>query len=201
MSIPPDNALLDIGLHESITAIDTDESLSTGNQKHYPIDKLEAHIRNVPHLAVSIFIFCGEKLLLQKRSDTKYHSAGLWANSVCSHPRWQESTLDCAHRRLKEELGLGTDLRSFGEIDYMANVGELFENERVACFVGKVLPGTEIEQFNPIEVADVRWLSMPDISREIAEQPTTFTEWFKIYMNKHRGMIDALVDNSYQSTA
>ncbi len=41
-------------------------------------DKLEAHKKGLLHRAFSIFIFNDEdEILLQKRSDSKYHSAGL----------------------------------------------------------------------------------------------------------------------------
>jgi len=94
----PASALLDIGLHEKIIAIDPVNGA-------YPIDKLEAHLQNVPHVAISIFVFDNKHLLLQQRAATKYHSAGLWANTVCSHPRWNESPEACAERRMDEELG------------------------------------------------------------------------------------------------
>ena len=45
---------------------------------------------------------------MQQRADGKYHSGGLWANTCCSHPRWNESLDDCAHRRQFEELGCRT---------------------------------------------------------------------------------------------
>jgi hypothetical protein len=40
----------------------------------YPIEKLEAHQRAVPHLAVSVFVFDGDAMLLQRRALTKYRS-------------------------------------------------------------------------------------------------------------------------------
>ena len=87
----PDSTLQDVGLHEQITAIgDQDGDL---RDNYYAIDKLEAHVSNVRHVAVSIFVFKDNRLLLQRRAKTKYHSAGLWANTVCSHPRWNDCLL------------------------------------------------------------------------------------------------------------
>jgi len=177
----PDSALQDIGLHEQITAL--------GNDNNFPIDKLRAHLDNVRHLAISIFVFKAGKLLLQQRAATKYHSAGLWANTVCSHPRWQESPADCADRRLHEELGWHTPLTEFGRIDYSAEVGDLFENEYVHCFVGHLDDSAEIAPFNPREVLATEWLSLSEIDQRIHEQPEHFTAWFKIYMREHRDMI------------
>jgi len=184
----PASALNDIGLHEKITAID-----SLSGDSFYAVDKLEAHIKNIPHVAVSIFVFSKKKLLLQQRAATKYHSAGLWANTVCSHPRWSESIQDCAQRRLGEELGWQVPLKRFGSIDYHARVGDLFENEHVHCFHGQFNPSHDITAFNPVEVNATQWLTIPEILEEIKTHPQKFTEWFKIYMSQHRQMIDAVL--------
>ena len=71
-----------------------------------PVEKLEVHKRGLKHKAISIFVFCGGKLLIQQRASNKYHSPELWANSCCSHPNWGESSEDCSSRRIFEELGL-----------------------------------------------------------------------------------------------
>lgn len=181
----PSSALRDIGLHESIIAIDP----VNGN---YPVDKLDAHLRNIPHLAISIFLFNNSHLLLQKRASTKYHSAGLWANTVCSHPRWDELPLACANRRLQEELGCTSKLTACGNINYVAQVGELHENENVHCFFGELHERSDANNFNPLEVAETDWLTIPQILDKIKKQPEIFTEWFKIYMSRHRDMIESI---------
>lgn len=173
--------IIDSNLHELITGI-RDDAL-------YPIEKLDAHERNVPHVAISIFILDGQRLLLQRRASTKYHSGGLWANSVCSHPRWQESTADCAQRRLGEELGWHLPLKHIGEIRYNAPVGDLFENEQVHCFVGQFDHSIDTDQFNRDEVSEIKWMSIKNIPAAIHTQPEIYTEWFKIYMAQHRELL------------
>lgn len=185
----PASALNDIGLHEEIIAI---EDLAAN--RFYAIDKLEAHVSNVPHVAVSIFIFHNDHLLLQRRAATKYHSAGLWANTVCSHPRWNETAGACAQRRLNEELGWQVPLERFGSIDYAAKVGDLYENEHVHCFHGRHNETHDVQQFNPAEVNAIEWLTIPEILQQIASRPDTFTEWFKIYMTDHRQMINKVLN-------
>ncbi len=184
----PKSALHDIGLHEQITAID-----NLDRQQLYPIDKLQAHIDNIPHVAVSIFVFHGKRLLLQKRAGTKYHSAGLWANTVCSHPRWHETAEDCASRRLQEELGWQVPLTPFGSISYSAKVGELYENEHVYCFYGQHCKANNVENYNRAEVDDVEWLTLPAVQLQISDNPGRFTEWFRIYMARHHEMISSLL--------
>lgn len=181
-------AVIDNNLRELITGIGDDKS-----RERYPIEKLDAHVRNVPHVAISIFVFHGQRLLLQKRADTKYHSGGLWANTVCSHPRWNEDAQICAGRRLQEELGWEVPLREFGRIDYAARVGTLYENEHVHCFYGNLEAAVLPAEFNPDEVSATQWLTIPEILEKISSQPELFSVWFKIYMAKHRSMIDALI--------
>lgn len=180
--------VIDSNLNDLITAVNADD-----DSPAYPIPKLDAHVNNVRHAAISIFVFKGSRMLLQKRAETKYHSGGLWANTVCSHPRWNESVSACAGRRLEEELGWQIPVEKFGEISYQARVGELFENEFVHCFYGQFDDELDVRKYNREEVCDVRWLSIPEALHLIEIEPASFTEWFKIYMTKHRAMIDALL--------
>ena len=73
------------------------------------MEKMEAHQKGLLHRAFSVFIFNKNgEMLLQQRSLRKYHSGGLWTNACCSHPRKDETPIDAAHRRLKEEMGFET---------------------------------------------------------------------------------------------
>src|ERR1044071_1553902 len=66
--------------------------------------KLAAHQRGLRHRAISVIVRDRDnRLLLQQRAGTKYHSGGLWTNTCCSHPRPGEDTLEAARRRLREE--------------------------------------------------------------------------------------------------
>ena len=98
-----------------------------------PVEKLEVHERGLRHKAVSVFVCRNEELLLQRRALGKYHTPGLWANACCTHPNWDESGIDCATRRLREELGimgLTCDFRD--QIEYHADVGNgMIEHEVV----------------------------------------------------------------------
>ena len=76
-------------------------------------EKLKAHQDAALHRAFSIFVFNSKgELLLQQRAKGKYHSAGLWSNTTCSHPRPGEDIADAAHRRLQEEMGFDCDLEA-----------------------------------------------------------------------------------------
>ena len=63
------------------------------------MDKIEAHKQGTLHRAISVFIFNPEgEWLLQKRSNNKYHSGGLWSNTCCTHPYPGESIEHAPHR-------------------------------------------------------------------------------------------------------
>ena len=151
----------------------------------YPIGKLDAHRKSTRHLAISVFVFRDGRLLLQQRAAGKYHSGGLWANTCCSHPNWDESPAACAERRLREELGFSLPLTEFAQIEYSAPVGGLFEHESVHCFRGVAGPDVDASRFNPDEVQAVAWRGLNDLAADMAAQPGKYAAWLHIYMARH----------------
>src|SRR3954469_14253008 len=93
--------------------------------------KLRAHERGLLHRAFSVFVLNARgEVLLQRRADGKYHSAGLWTNTACGHPRPGEPVAAAARRRLREEMGFECALVAAGTFVYRARVGsELVEHE------------------------------------------------------------------------
>ena len=79
------------------------------------LDKAACHDgQGMLHRAFSLFIFNSQgELLLQKRSSQKRLWGGYWSNSCCSHPRQGEEYEIAIRRRLKEELGIQTELKYF----------------------------------------------------------------------------------------
>lgn len=153
----------------------------------HPVGKLDAHLRGLKHMAVSVFVLDpGGRLLIQRRALGKYHTPGLWANTCCTHPHWGEDPETCAHRRLTEELGItGLDLTHRAEIEYRANVGGgMVEHEVVDVFVARTGPELALAP-NADEVMDTRWIALPDLEAEIIAEPERFTPWLKIYLAQH----------------
>ena len=155
-----------------------------------PVEKLEAHERGLRHKAVSVFVMDGPRLLLQRRALAKYHTPGLWANTCCTHPGWDEPADLCALRRLREELGItGLDLQHRGQVEYRAEVGGgLIEHEVVEVFLAQAGEGLEIAP-NPAEVMETRWQDLDDLRAELLRDPQAFTPWLRIYMDRHAGLI------------
>ena len=85
------------------------------------VGKLEAHKKALLHRAISVILFNSQgEMLIQQRALTKYHWAGIWSNTCCSHPRKAESFLAAAERRLFEELGIKTPLKEEFHFIYKA---------------------------------------------------------------------------------
>lgn len=151
-----------------------------------PVDKLHAHKAGLKHKAVSVFVMRGEDILIQRRAMGKYHTPGLWANTCCTHPGWDEDPADCAVRRLREELGV-TGLRpEFRQrLEYKAPVGGgMIEHEAVDVFLARVVDAPELRP-NPEEVMDTRWIGFDDLHGEVAARPLCFTPWLRIYLDLH----------------
>ena len=155
-----------------------------------PVEKLEVHRRGLRHKAVSVFVVTADRILIQKRAATKYHTPGLWANACCTHPHWGEDDRTCAARRLDEELGIdGLRLEHRGAIEYRADVGGgLTEHEVAEIFVGTATDDLPTA-LNPEEVDAVRWVTPAALAQEIAADPGRFTPWLRIYLRDHHNRI------------
>jgi isopentenyl-diphosphate delta-isomerase len=147
------------------------------------IGKMEAHEKALLHRAFSVFIFNDDgEMLLQQRALTKYHSGGLWTNACCSHPRPNEETLLAAQRRLKEEIGIETDIHKVFEFTYKAVFDNgLSEHEFDHVFVGTY---NGIITINENEVSDVEYKSMKKIEAELQLLNNPYTAWFHIAFPK-----------------
>jgi isopentenyl-diphosphate delta-isomerase len=154
------------------------------------VDKLRVHRAGLRHMAVSVFVVAEDQVLLQRRALTKYHTPGLWTNTCCTHPHWGETPRDCALRRLREELGItGLDPVLRGRIEYRAGVGGgMTEHEVVDLFLARPTVGLEVVP-NPDEVAEVRWIEMDALRRDVAARPDRYTPWLRVYLAEHEGTI------------
>jgi isopentenyl-diphosphate Delta-isomerase len=146
-------------------------------------EKLHAHREGLLHRALSVFLFNARgELLLQRRSLGKYHSAGLWTNTCCSHPRPHERVTQAAARRLREELGIECHLERAFSFLYRAEVtGGLIEHEFDHVFIGRFEGEPRPD---PAEVAATRWVSPAELQRELSSDPTAFTPWLHLCLER-----------------
>jgi isopentenyl-diphosphate delta-isomerase len=157
------------------------------------------------HRAFSVFLFspgAEPRLLVQRRALSKYHFAGIWANTCCSHPAPGEDILDSARRRLVEELGIGADgaggpddglvlhgaIAPAGTFVYRAVDPDsgLVEHEYDHVLVGTVTrpdgtaPGLDDRPAaDPEEVEETRWITIGEARASAAgEGDNRFAPWF-----------------------
>ncbi len=155
------------------------------NGSLFAIGKMRAHETGQKHLAISAFVFCGDKLLLQRRAESKYHSPGQWANSCCTHPHWGESVEAAAHRRVGEELGISLPLTHRAIVEYRADVGHgLIEHEIVHVFEGRLASASLPHNFDRSEVAELRWATLSQLATDIEAAPHHYTPWLRIYLKR-----------------
>lgn len=145
--------------------------------------KMEAHEKAMLHRAFSVFILnANDEVLLQQRANDKYHSAGLWTNTCCSHPHPGEDTLGAARRRLKEEMGMEADLQFVFKFMYKAPFDNLLtEHEIDHVFIGKT---DQLPVINPEEVASYKYMKPEDIKLDMEQNPQSYTVWFRIIFNE-----------------
>ena len=157
-----------------------------------PVEKLEVHERGLKHKAVSVFVLDGENVLIQRRALEKYHTPGLWANTCCTHPLWNEKPAECAVRRLEQELGItGLFPTHRDKLEYRAEVGNgMIEHEVVDMYIAQADASLVIKP-NPEEVCETKWVGFYDLCAEVERRPERFTPWLRIYLTDHRDRLFA----------
>jgi len=147
--------------------------------------KSEAHKKGKLHKAFSIFIFNSKnELLLQRRVKEKYHSGGLWSNTVCSHPKPGEIIENATKIRLVEEMGFSTNLKELYSFIYKSDYENgLCEHEFDHVFIGYY---DKAPTPNPEEVMDYKWITADDLKKNIKKNPGDYTSWFKIILENKK---------------
>ncbi len=145
-------------------------------------DKVQAHLQKRRHSAFSVFLFndTGD-MLLQCRADSKYHSAGLWSNTCCSHPNINDGCERQAHERLKYEMGIDCSLKELGVFAYEAELDNgMYENEIDSIYIGVY---NEDPVPNPQEVKDFKYVSYGEIREDMERVPGKYTVWFRLMID------------------
>lgn len=155
------------------------------------MEKMQAHEQAQLHRAFSVFLLNNKnEVLLQQRALGKYHCAGMWTNTCCSHPRAGETLQNAVDRRLLEEMGISCETNWSYSFIYKAYVGNgLVEHELDHVFIGRFneQPAPNVE-----EVADWKYVSVDELKTDIADYPEKYTPWFKIIFNEvtNKGILE-----------
>lgn len=159
------------------------------------MEKMQAHREARLHRAYSVFIFNEEgDMLLQKRAQEKYHSAGLWTNACCSHPSPGSTLIESACRRLQEEMGFTVRLEKLFDFTYRVAYDNglteyEFDHVLVGNYNGAVIP-------NPHEVAEYCFKPVGQIKNELVTNGEAYSEWFKIAFPRIEDYIASIAGNA-----
>jgi len=142
------------------------------------------HQQGLQHRGVHVFLFNEEgDMLIQKRSADRANSPSLLDCSVSEHVKAGESYLEAAVRGLREEMGVeGIDLTLRGKIQMEYGVND---NEISVIYEGR-LNGKSV-QFDPVEIAEVKYMSMDEIQTGIVNDTSSYCRWFVELMNWYFG--------------
>lgn len=157
------------------------ELFRTFNEQGEPValvPRNEVHAAGYWHKSAQVFVFnAGGELLLQRRAPSKDLYAGLWDYSVGEHLQPDENFAAGAQRGLREELGIvAADLMPLGGERWVVQSGTGFvdrEIQQAYCcnYDGEIIADS-------VEVAEVRFLSLPRIFEWAGRDRSAFTPWF-----------------------
>ena len=136
------------------------------------------------HRGFSLFLFNSKgEFLLTKRSAKKKTFPGVWTNTVCGHPAPQESVVEAARRRLKDELGIEIGsggarsrfAREAAPYRYrFADANGIVENE--ICPILVAYADAE-PQPNPDEIDAWKWIAWEAFLEDIKKNPHIYSPW------------------------
>lgn len=151
------------------------------------LEKLKAHLHPVPlHRAVSVLIFNGGEVLVQKRAKGKFTWPGFWSNTACTNVLKGETYVDAAKRCLVHELGIETDLKKVFDFIYKAQYdAEFGEHELDNVFIGQYRGAINA---NPMELSEYKWMALENLLGDMEANPSTYTPWFRILSQKLAGV-------------
>ncbi len=147
------------------------------------LEKSMVHQLGLLHRAFSVFIFNSNgELLLQQRADNKYHSGGLWTNTCCSHPRYEEELNGAVERRLFEEMGIHCETDFQFSFVYKAE----FENGLKEHEFDHVFFGISdlVPILNKSEVKNWKYVNVHSLAKDLAINPKEYSAWLRICIDK-----------------
>jgi len=142
------------------------------------MEKIDAHKEKKLHRAFSLFVVYDNKILLQRRAESKYHSPGKWANACCSHPKPNLSIIESIIIRTKEELGININQpkKLFDFIYYSEYDNGLTEYELDNVFILEEF--FDDIRFDQDEVSEVAWVDIDVLSQSLIVEPNKYATWF-----------------------
>ncbi len=135
--------------------------------------RAEVHARGLLHRAVHIWIWRSDgRLMVHLRSETKDQFPNCYTSSASGHLDTGEDYEQAAHRELKEELDLA------GELTWSTKLpaSSLTANEHSVLFE---MITDEIPKPDPGEIAEVEYLTLPELRQLLDREPDNLTPPFR----------------------
>lgn len=131
------------------------------------------HRNRLLHRAVHVFVFNSQdQLLVQVRSATKDEFPNCYTSSASGHLSAGEDYLESARRELKEEIGLLAPL----EFQAKFPASEDFAWEHTVLYRAR---SDQEPSPDPVEVAEVLRLTLPELLQQLRDEPSKFSPPFR----------------------
>ena len=154
---------------------DPKESLQVVDEEDRPVRGVPrqiVHAERLLHRAVHIFLMNGTgELFLQRRSYRKDTFPRKWDSSAAGHVDCGESYEECAHRELREELGLTAALKELGGVPASEKTGHEF----IRVYTGEA---DEVTDFSEEEIETCGFFPLALVDEWIAKRPSDFAPGF-----------------------
>ena len=141
----------------------------------------QVHAQKLLHRAAHVFVFNSrQELLVQVRSANKDEFPHCYTSSASGHLSTGEDYLESAQRELQEEIGIVAPLEFLGK----------FPACRDLAWEHTVLYRTHSDAPpcpDPYEVAEIRHYTLPDLLRQLEEQPEIFSPPFRVLVEWYAG--------------
>jgi isopentenyl-diphosphate delta-isomerase len=158
---------------ESIVLLD-----ETGCARGAAAKEAVHHAETPLHLAFSCYLFnAAGQFLLTRRAESKRTWPGVWTNTCCGHPLPGEPMPGSVHRRLWQELGIGTAKLALvlPRFRYQARMANgVLENE--ICPVYAAYSDAPPDP-DPAEVAEIRWVDWDEFREAVRTGRQSISPW------------------------
>jgi len=142
------------------------------------------HQLGLQHRGVHVFLFAPDgKMLVQKRSKDRAQSPSMLDCSISEHVKAGESYYNAAVRGMKEEMGVeGIEINPL--VKFRMNYG-INDNEISTLYKGMVDPNKV--KFDPVEIEEVFFFSLDELSEMIDVGNIKFCGWFVELLHWYTG--------------
>ena len=138
------------------------------------LTRSEVHRRKLRHRAVHVFLFRLDGcLLVHKRSDTKEEFPSVWTSSCSGHVSAGEDYDFTAPRELLEELGIEAAVERLQKFTACDDTSHEFTVLYQSVSDAAVKP-------DPVEITEIRWLSVDAVQDWINQSPGDFSPAFRL---------------------